>query len=260
MNYVFLLLFVFAIACSSDDTSTGDDMGVNNVNNVNNQNNVNNVNNQNNVNNVNNVNNSNNANNSNNSNNANNSNNSNNANNSNNSNNADMGTDMADMGSDMTAGAGCAPGATLHEGVDSDIVACEAATAQSLNQCQASALCGQGWHMCTATEYRAKYETVFHPETENATYWLAGCVRDGAAPTSPANNVCADCTGTQTGGTEDVGFSCVNAITLTADSLYVGVRAGSACSFVGLNQAGNDAFWSVLPAASAEDGAFCCRD
>lgn len=178
---------------------------------------------------------------------------------------ADLGADAAteDMSVDMevsdAAMGACAAGYTAHEEVAGAVVACEGA-ADSLNQCDAAAACGAGWHMCTAAEYRAHFEAVEPAAVADATYWLSSCVRDGADPTAPSDVPCVDCTGTQTGGDADVSFSCINSISIETDELYVGVRAGSACTFVGIDAAGNDAFWNAQPSSTLQAGAFCCID
>lgn len=174
---------------------------------------------------------------------------------------ADSGADdmsVADAGVDMAAGP-CAVGYAAHEEVAGAVVACEGAT-DALNQCDAADACGNGWHLCTAAEYRTHFEASEPSAVADATYWLASCVRDGADPTAPSDTVCSDCTGTQTGGDADVSFSCVNALTIETDQLHVGVRAGSACTFAGLDEAGNDAFWNAQPSSVLQAGAFCCVD
>lgn len=169
----------------------------------------------------------------------------------------DMGE--ADSGDPDMASGGCATGFTQTAGIDESIVAC-AGPDESLNQCDSADACATGWHVCTASEYRARYEAVEPAAASTGTFWLAGCVRDGAAPTSPSDQVCSDCTGVPTGSDEDVAFSCINSIRASSESLHVGVRAGSACVFVGTDDAGNDAYWNATPAASTLNGAFCCAD
>lgn len=175
---------------------------------------------------------------------------------------ADLGTDMTmqDAGDeDATSSGACAIGYTETVGVAGEISACAAGT-EALNQCDASNACATGWHLCTASEYRTTYEATEAPAVLDSTLWLAGCVRDGAAPMSPSDSVCSDCTGTQTGSDEDVAFSCVNSIRLTSDSLYVGVRAAGSCQFVGTSNSGDDAYWSAQPASNTLNGALCCVD
>jgi hypothetical protein len=176
---------------------------------------------------------------------------------------ADMGTDGEDMSvsdaaADVAAGP-CAAGYTAHEEVEGAVVACEG-EADALNQCDAEDACGDGWHLCTATEYRTHFQASEPTSVADATYWLASCVRDGADPTAPSDMVCSDCTGTQTGADAEVSFSCVNALTIETDQLYVGLRAGSACTFAGVDEAGNDAFWNAQPSNALQAGAFCCID
>lgn len=180
---------------------------------------------------------------------------------------ADMGADTGadDAGSDDagTSDAGsegaCANGFTETVGIAGQVSACAAGT-ESLNQCDASNACATGWHLCTASEHRAVYETTEAPAVLDSTLWIAGCVRDGGAPMSPMDNVCSDCTGTQTGSDEDVGFSCVNSIRLTSESLYVGIRAAGSCQFAGTSDSGNDAYWSPQPSSNDLNGALCCAD
>lgn len=154
---------------------------------------------------------------------------------------------------------GCASGFTRTVGVDGAIVACTG-PADAVNQCDAQALCGAGWHMCTATEYRAQYAAMEPPAVDMSNLWLASCVRDGADPQAPSDGVCSECTSTATGGDVNLAFSCVNAVRISSESLYVGVRAGAACTFVGTEEAGNDAYWSVELASTQLGGAFCCAD
>lgn len=172
----------------------------------------------------------------------------------------DAGSDVGiDASSDAGSDGACANGYTETVGVPGEVSACAAAT-ESLNQCDAANACAAGWHVCTASEHRGRYEATEPPAVLDSSLWLAGCVRDGAAPMSPIDSACSDCTGTQSGSDEDVGFSCVNAIRLTSDSLYVGVRAASSCQFVGTDTSGDDAYWSAQPAANTLNGAMCCID
>lgn len=175
---------------------------------------------------------------------------------------ADTGTaDASDAGgADTTVDDdGCADGFTAFAGVDADIVACAGAT-ESLSQCDASQACGAGWHMCTASEYQSRYTAAEHPETNNFSFWLASCIRDGGDTQVPSDVICSDCTGTQTGSEADVAQSCVNGLVFSTDQLYVGVRAGFACASLGdISDNSTQAFWNFQLASSTQNGAFCCK-
>ncbi|MBW2734386.1 MAG: hypothetical protein JRH20_18520 [Deltaproteobacteria bacterium] len=129
-------------------------------------------------------------------------------------------------------------------------------TANDVTQCAAAALCGAGWHLCTASEYQAAYADAEPGLSENV--WLAGCVREGAAPFAPADHVCASCDSTQ-GSEVAVGWGCTLSISISTEELNVGVRTSSACSMVGVNESANAAFWQVWQTSKFLSGALCCK-
>lgn len=171
----------------------------------------------------------------------------------------DAGTQMDVSDPDADSTGACASDYAEVGGIDGVIIACEGA-AESIDQCDAVAACGDGWHMCTATEFRAQYESTEPPGVLDANFWIASCIRDGGGPQSPSDEICSDCTGTATGPEADVAFSCVNSISIVTESSYVGVRAAGSCQFAGNGNPGNDAYWSASPASTLQAGAFCCPD
>lgn len=167
---------------------------------------------------------------------------------------ADLGA--RDLGADLGPAAGCASG--FGTVVSADIAACPAASA--VDQCAAAALCASGWALCTASQYQTRYGAATTPPAAvTDVLWLAGCVRDGASPTAPVDGVCSSC-GAAKGATVTVGWSCVNSVTTTTDSLHVGLRTSSACTSAGTNSATTQGFWFAWPAKNALMGGLCCRE
>lgn len=160
----------------------------------------------------------------------------------------------ADSTVDSVSPGPCAQG-TEEVLVADQVVGC--VTAQSeINQCAAVAYCGAGWHLCTASEYKARYGSS-DPGLSEA-LWLAACVRDGSTPSAPTDQVCASCSGSQ-GSDVEVGWGCGIQITVTTDELNVGVRTSSACGIVGVDDAANQAYWQPWRASATLAGALCCK-
>ncbi|TAK04904.1 hypothetical protein EPO33_02805 [Patescibacteria group bacterium] len=82
-----------------------------------------------------------------------------------------------------------------------DMVGCDGA----LTQCEAAALCGAGWHLCTFAEYRTRGGAVAPATTYR---WLAGCTREMCGGlVGPGTAVCASCA-PGTGTSIDVSYDC----------------------------------------------------
>ncbi|MCK5798893.1 MAG: hypothetical protein KAI47_16990 [Deltaproteobacteria bacterium] len=138
------------------------------------------------------------------------------------------------------------------------IVACVSTTAK-VNQCQASTFCGAGWHLCTASEYQKEFKAAPLPTTVTANVWLAGCVRDGAGATAPADHVCSKCDGSK-GSKVPIAESCTNGLVIETSNLYAGVRSGAACVHLGnINDGTTSAYWNMWPSNQTMAGALCCQ-
>ena len=151
---------------------------------------------------------------------------------------------------------GCSGGAEGLATGETDVVACIAPTTAS--QCEASNFCASGWHLCTASAYRTGRQAAL-PAAVTESLWLAGCARDGAAPSAPFDQVCSSCEA-GTGSEVTVGWSCVNSAVVISGRLRIGVRTSDACSRIGVNSDATATFWQAWPASQGLRGALCCRD
>lgn len=148
----------------------------------------------------------------------------------------------------------CVQGATESVLVADAMVGCITASA-NVNQCAAAAACGAGWHLCTASEYQARYGAADPGLTSNL--WIAGCVREGGAPFAPTDAICASCGGAE-GSEVEISWWC-NGITASTSALNVGLRTAGACSNVGVDDNANQAFWVTITSSQTLSGALCCK-
>ncbi len=166
----------------------------------------------------------------------------------------------ADLAGKDTAPSGpaCASPASPEATGVAKIVACVSTTSK-VNQCQASTFCGAGWHLCTASEYQKEFKAAPLPTTVTANVWIAGCVRDGAGATAPADNVCSKCDGSK-GSKVPIAESCTNGLVVETSNLYAGVRSGAACVHLGnINDGTTSAYWNMWPTKQTMAGALCCQ-
>jgi hypothetical protein len=177
---------------------------------------------------------------------------------------ADLGSDgsatsdeqgVADAAGDLGPAVGCATQGTM---VGADIAACTD-PAGAVNQCAAASYCASGWALCSASQYQTRFGSASAPPSPvTQGLWLAGCVRDGALPSAPVDGVCSSCAA-DLGADKVVGWSCLNSVTTSTESLRVGLRTASACTHAGTNAPTTKGFWAAWPAKSTLSGALCCR-
>ena len=142
-----------------------------------------------------------------------------------------------------------------HVGGKPGIAFCEVAA--GVDQCNASKLCGGGWQLCTASEYRA-----FYPDTGSpppvAQAWLASCVRSGVSPYAPSDVTCGVCSAIS-GPDVGVSFPCVSGPSISTESLHIGVGSALVCRRPGVDDPSNDGYWEIVDTTTALTRAACCK-
>jgi hypothetical protein len=135
------------------------------------------------------------------------------------------------------------------------MVVCDALA--GTDQCNAGTLCNTaaGWHLCTASEYRALGGTVAGGPTAA---WLQACIRDSGGPHAPMDLLCACVAAVDT--MEEVAWYCTTGNPmLTTDMLHIGVTTSdSSCRRLGANDPQTEAFWVHRKANSTVHSAVCC--
>jgi hypothetical protein len=161
-----------------------------------------------------------------------------------------------DAAMDSSAELGCALGTSVSTSA-SNVVVCLAGSGQSMDQCTAATtVCASGWHMCTASEYRAVAAGAAITAQQ---VWIAGCIRDGAAPFAPTDAVCSQCVNT-TGSEASAAWNCSNGFAFKSRSLHLGLYAHTSCAAAGTNATSSRAYWRFDDASSNRQGALCCKD
>ena len=129
-----------------------------------------------------------------------------------------------------------------------------------MNQCQAEKLCNAsaGWHLCTASEYRARGGQLGNRVINGA--WIAACIRSGNAIHAPSNKICACLSGSNQ-KKEEVAWFCSSSFPLMmqSDSLYLGVSTSTSCMYIGAKTALGGGYWTVNRPVGLSDRALCCR-
>lgn len=148
--------------------------------------------------------------------------------------------------------------AFLEQSLPQGMAICRAIQGQIYDQCKAPQLCGVGWHLCTAAEYRQRFgPSASAPETELS--WIAGCVRSGGPPHAPTNQVCAQCP-TQVVPLATVGWGCWQDVAQGVQRTHVGVTSHPECFRIGVNTDATAAFWAASRPDYLLRQAFCCRN
>jgi hypothetical protein len=130
-----------------------------------------------------------------------------------------------------------------------------------VTQCQAPAVCNVagGWHLCTATEYRARGGVTTPHSYDNG--WIASCIRTSGTVHAPTNAICpGSCQGGFTWPPKTIGWTCGSG---TADKVHtdptIGVCMRSECRRLGANSASNNAYWTFALTNETHYLAVCCR-
>jgi hypothetical protein len=150
----------------------------------------------------------------------------------------------------------CALGPTSYLSLSGLLAACE--TANAVGQCQAGTLCAAGWHLCTATEYKAVFPAASLVPLSAADAWIASCVRQGAV-TAPTNAVCGspcyDASSTQV----TIAWDCKGATPVSSTAAAIGVKSATTCARVGGNTPVCEGMWAPHPAGQLLVRSLCCR-
>lgn len=138
------------------------------------------------------------------------------------------------------------------------MVLCDAVSGGS-EQCGIDSLCNTsaGWHLCTATEYKA------HGGTKSGApkaAWLHACIRDGSTPHSPLDKLCKCLSDLDTVDTQ-ISWNCVTGGGWkSTNAFHIGLVAQSKCQRVGENLPATEAFWEYRKADAVVHAAVCCHN
>jgi hypothetical protein len=134
-----------------------------------------------------------------------------------------------------------------------DMVICSDPT--GVDQCSAQSLCNMaaGWHLCTATEFRARGGKKTPAQSPA---WIAGCIRAGGAPHAPVDAVCL-CTAAAA-PLAAVHYSCDTSLFGESPEAHVGLVSYGLCFSVGTLSPTTEAYWVSSPSHSARGAAVCC--
>ena len=152
----------------------------------------------------------------------------------------------------------CAPAvATMYQQINSRMAICRATGSARYDQCQASTLCGTGWRLCKASEYRQHFGvSAWPPNTE--TTWIAGCVMTAGKPHAPTDQICGDCSVTVTTA-PTIGWHCYKDVAGLVQRPNAGLVSHPECWRVGIKSMSTAAFWSPITPDYKLRQAFCCR-
>jgi hypothetical protein len=129
----------------------------------------------------------------------------------------------------------------------------------TLNQCQAETLCNTnwGWHLCTASEYKARGGTASQWPSVQA--WIKGCIRTKDKLFAPTDQICEPTCGVMTGKQMPTAWDCTNGIaSFNYANENLGLSKASICWRVGIDDPSTGACWSPLAASVPLDSALCC--
>lgn len=148
---------------------------------------------------------------------------------------------------------GCSETATYGTPVPTMVI-CRSSS--KINQCGANNRCGKGWHLCTAGEYLKRGGAAKPAGTTLVPLeaWIQGCVRSGASPHAPTNNVCS-CSSKQ--GTP-ARYCWRGSKLYGGPELHVGVLAHGRKHAVGVNTQATTAYWKAAPSTLATLYSMCC--
>ena len=145
---------------------------------------------------------------------------------------------------------------------------CAANPGRQPNMCNAADLCGEGWHLCTPSEYDRRSSGHFQ---SGGIGWLDGCIRENGVLLDPAprDGMCADCDDTSPGPTT-WSYGCGDFDTYSysvQNRATVGIASGTifAVHFGPRPSIGECSRWLPVPtvnpgrAYGVELGAVCCK-
>jgi len=139
---------------------------------------------------------------------------------------------------------------------DSTMVVCKGSVA---DQCAAETLCNTGWHLCTASEYRAQGGRA-EGTSSSLLYWIGGCIRSGGQPYAPRDGLCSSTCISKPAPATYLGFFCSDGKgTWLWGVGVVGLTTTSTCLRAGVNDVNAEAYWRPSDVTRDGDGAVCCR-
>jgi hypothetical protein len=153
--------------------------------------------------------------------------------------------------SDLGAGGPCSSKAFVIQSFGPKMKTCFSWT-KFVNQCEAMALCGVGWHSCTASEFRQNGGKTT-PALPQA--WIAGCVRFSGPPVQPQNTPCP-CV-MASAPSAPVVESCDNTTSAGISNYNIGIVTDMSCYRLGTG-AQNDAYWNAWASVAPLPAAACC--
>jgi hypothetical protein len=165
-----------------------------------------------------------------------------------------------DMPKTDLGGSPCSLASTVKvKGVSGNVACC---TGPVVSQCGAASMCNisAGWHLCTASEYLARYPVVgLPPGSAFLNARLAGCIRSGSAPYSPTDGVCACSGGTSTA--LEASWLCSGASYSGSgnSASFMGVKTSGTCHRVGVNSSSTQGYWTWDEATATLPDALCCK-
>jgi len=166
--------------------------------------------------------------------------------------------DTAPPTPDTTPHTPCAaPLAAMYQKISNQMAICRAAGSARYDQCQAHTLCGPGWRLCKASEYRTKFGvSAFPPNTE--TTWIAGCVMTAGKPHAPVDRICNDCKFTVTKA-PIIGWHCYKDVAGLVQRPHAGLASHPECWRAGVKSMSAAAYWTPITPDYKLRQAFCCK-
>jgi len=125
----------------------------------------------------------------------------------------------------------------------------------SVNQCQASTLCGSAWHLCTATEYLARGGTALG---YTGGPWIQSCIRTNNKVTAPTDTICPSCVYSTSIIAEvmwDCGGGGFGNSLVTAQ---LAPTTANVCGRLGIDDASTAGYWFPGSASTPHPAAVCC--
>jgi hypothetical protein len=165
--------------------------------------------------------------------------------------------DTAPPSPDSVPHAACSPLAAMYQKISGQMVICRAVTSARYDQCQASTLCGPGWRLCKASEYRSRFSASASPPNTETT-WIAGCVMTAGKPHAPVDRICGDCTVTVTKA-PFVGWHCYKDVVGTVQRPNAGLASHPECWRAGVKAMSAAAYWTPITPDYKLRQAFCCK-
>jgi hypothetical protein len=152
----------------------------------------------------------------------------------------------------------CGPNAISQQVYSSSMIACGGSA--QVDQCSAAPLCNLtgGWHLCTATEFRARSGTI---TATSSAAWIASCARNnGKDYTNPTDSICASCSTATDRAYTVATWDCQTGQTgFTSNLRQLGMISSGLCHRAGSNLAANEAYWTTYGAGSYQLTSLCCK-